>query len=189
MKSFVLLLSICIFYIFAFSCNLCAEPKTLSKKEIPTVEKVDFAPNQFKCEKMFFSGQPSLETLEWLKIQEVDLVINLRSEEENEEFTTSSFNEKEQVLKRGMKYISIPIDGYDSYTTENVSEFAKALDGKYKKVLIHCASCGRVTYFMMAYLVDYKKYNLAEAIDFGKQLKFKFPLEYLLEDEINWKTK
>jgi protein tyrosine phosphatase (PTP) superfamily phosphohydrolase (DUF442 family) len=35
---------------------------------------------------MFFSGQPNLEILECLKKQGVDLVINLRSESENEDF-------------------------------------------------------------------------------------------------------
>jgi protein tyrosine phosphatase (PTP) superfamily phosphohydrolase (DUF442 family) len=189
MKSFVLLLIAFVLYTFAISEPVSARPKTLSKKEIPTIEKLDFAPNLFKSEKLFFSGQPSLGTLEWLEEQGVDLVINLRSDKENEDFSTSYFNEKEQVLKLGMKYISIPIDGYDSYTTENVALFAKALESKHKKVLIHCASCGRVSYFMMAYLVDYKDYKLTDSVEFGTQLKFTFPLEYLLKHEIDWQTK
>ncbi|WP_346854851.1 sulfur transferase domain-containing protein [uncultured Draconibacterium sp.] len=189
MKSFVILLIAFVLYTFAISEPVSARPKTLAKKEIPAVEKLDFAPNLFKSDKLFFSGQPSLETLEWLEKQGVDLVINLRSDAENEDFTAASFNENEQVLKLGMKYISIPIDGYNSYTTENVAKFAKALDSKHKKALIHCASCGRVSYFMMAYLVDYKNYKLADAVEFGTQLKFTFPLEYLLKDEINWQLK
>ena len=73
-----------------------------------------------------FSGQPNLETLEWLKTQDVDLIINLRSEDENDEFSESSFDEKEMASKLKMKYISIPVDGYSSYTPENLEKFAKA---------------------------------------------------------------
>ena len=168
---------------------LMANPKLPKKEDFAKVEKLERAPNFFKSGNMFFSGQPNLETLQWLNSEGVDLVINLRTQSENDDFALLAFNEEEQVAKLGMKYINIPIDGYDSYTTENVAKLAKTLDGKYKKVLIHCASCNRVTYFMMAYLVDFENYKLAEAVEFGKQLKFTFPLESLLKEEVNWDTK
>ena len=161
----------------------------LPKKEIPEVQKLDRTPKLYKSENMYFCGQPNLETIEWLKTQGVDLIVNLRSEEENDDFAESSFNEKDIVAKLEIKYISIPIDGYDSYTTENLAKFADALNQSYHSVLIHCGSGGRVTNFMMAYLVDYKDYPLADAIEFGKQLSFKFPLEYLLKEDIVWNTK
>ena len=44
-------------------------------------------------------------------------------------------------------------------------------------------------YFMMAYLVEYKNYALSDAIEYGKQIKFSFPLENLLSKEIVWGTK
>lgn len=173
---------------FYYSATV-ATAKDFRKGEIPVVEKLDRASNLFKSANTFYSGQPNLETLKWLNSEGVDLVINLRSEDENKSFTASAFNEEAQVAELGMKYISIPIDGYDSYTPENVEKLAEALNIKHNKVLIHCASCGRVSYFMMAYMVNEKGYTLAQAIEFGKQLKFKSPLEYLLTDEINWETK
>jgi len=160
-----------------------------SEKKIPEVQKLDQAPNLFQSGDMFFSGQPSLGTLEWLKDQGVDLVINLRTEDENEDFAETAFNEEEQVDKLKMDYFSLPVSGHDGYSPENLKKFAEALNGKYKKVLIHCGSAGRVTNFMMAYLVEYKDYPLSDAIEFGKQIKFSFPLEDLLSKEIIWDTK
>ncbi len=186
MKSFTLLLFCCA---ILFSGAIQLQAANLSKKEIPKVEKLETAPNLFKCENMFFSGQPSLQTLEWAQKQGVDLIINLRSDDENDEFSETAFNEKDMASKLEMQYISLPIAGYDSYSPENLAKFAEALKGKYKKVFIHCRSAGRVTYFMMAYLVEYKGYELSEAIEFGKQIKFTFPLEYLLKEEINWQLK
>lgn len=189
MKSTVIHLSIFLSFLIIYSIPTFADIGFSKKKEVQKVEKLDRTPNLFKSEDMFFSGQPSLETLEWMASEGVDLVINLRSESENEDFTASAFNEEERASELGMKYISIPIDGYDSYTIENVEKLAKALKKKHNKVLIHCASCGRVSYFMIAYLTDYKGYKLSDAIAFGEQLKFRFPLEYLLEDEIDWNVK
>lgn len=187
MKSLLLLLLLGSFVISATPSVVTSG--LLQEKEIPKVEKVETASNLFKSDNLFLGGQPNLETLEWLKTQGVDLVINLRSEKENEEFSASAFNEKKKVKMLGMEYLSVPVAGYDSYTKENLAKLAAALNGNDNKVLIHCASCGRVSSFMMAYLVKYKGYNLAEAVGFGKQLKFKFPLEDMLDEEIVWETK
>nr|WP_319511961.1 sulfur transferase domain-containing protein [uncultured Draconibacterium sp.] len=186
MKTFTLVLFCCA--IFLFNAPQ-ADASSLQKKEVPEVEELDNAPNLFKSENMFFSGQPNLETFEWLKDQGVDLVINLRTEGENEDFAEEAFNEEEMVAKLKMKYVSLPVSGYDGYTPENLEKFAEAMNSKYKKVLIHCGSAGRVTNFMMAYMVEYKGYKLADAIEFGEQIKFSFPLENLLKEEIDWQLK
>ena len=186
MKAFTLLLFCCTALLFsapqAYSSNL-------EKKEIPEVKKLDNAPNLFKNDNMFFSGQPNLETFEWLKKQGVDLVINLRTAGENEDFAETAFDEEAMVARLKMKYVSLPIAGYDGYSPESLEKFAEAMNGDYNKVLIHCGSAGRVTYFMMAYLIEYKGYKLADAIAFGEQIKFSFPLEYLLDDKIDWQLK
>ena len=171
------------------SSTTFAKSTNFKEKEIPKIQKLeDIAINMFQSENMFFSGQPNLETLEWLKNQGVDLVINLRSKNENKDFSESAFNEKNAAIKFGMKYISIPISGNESYTKENLTKLGNALSSSYNKVLIHCRSCGRVSDFMIAYLVHYKGYELSEAIEFGKQMRFAFPLENLLDKKILWKT-
>ncbi|WP_297098490.1 sulfur transferase domain-containing protein [uncultured Draconibacterium sp.] len=186
MKTFTLLLFCCTILLFN---PPQVDASNLQKKEVPEVEELNNAPNLFKSDNMFFSGQPNLETFEWLKDQGVDLVINLRTEGENEDFAEEAFNEEEMVAKLKMKYVSLPVSGYDGYTPENLEKFAEVMNGKYKKVLIHCGSAGRVTNFMMAYMVEYKGYKLADAIAFGEQIKFSFPLENLLKEEIDWQLK
>lgn len=186
MKTFTFLFLVFSISVFDVSSGYS---RNLPQKEVPEVQKLDRAPNLFQCENMFYSGQPNLETLEWLKTQGVDLIINLRSEDENKDFSESSFDEKDIASKLEMRYISIPVNGYSSYTPENLAKFAEAMNGDYNKVLIHCGSAGRVTTFMMGYLVEYKNYDLSDAIKFGKQIKFSFPLENLLSKEIVWDTK
>ena len=186
MKTFTFILLV---FSFSFVHISSGYSKDFSEKEIPEVQKLDSVPNMFQCENMFYSGQPNLETLEWVQTQGVDLIINLRSENENKDFSESSFNEKEIASELKMQYVSIPVAGHDSYTPENLAKFADAMNGHYNKVLIHCGSAGRVTTFMMAYLVEYKNYDLSDAIRFGKQIKFSFPLENLLSKEIVWDTK
>jgi len=189
MKSSTILLACLFIFFIIFLETSFAGITNYGDKEIPKVQKLDeIAPDLFQSKNMFFSGQPNWDTLDWLKKQGVDLVINLRSESENNSFSETAFNEKDRVSDLGIKYISIPISGNDSYTKENLKKLADALNSNYTKVLIHCASCGRVSNFMIAYLVEYKGYKLSEAVDFGKQLKFTFPLENLLVKEIVWEN-
>lgn len=153
-------------------------------KSFTTVEKIDSIPHFYKSNNLFFSRQPNLQTLELVKNEGVDVVINLRSDEEMEDFAKTSFCEKSVVKKLGMDYISIPIEGPVSYTPENLEKLAKALDQPSKKFLIHCASCGRVSHFVVAYLIKYKNYSFQEATDFGKQLRYYYPVEMILGEDV-----
>jgi uncharacterized protein (TIGR01244 family) len=128
----------------------------------------------------FFAGQPTLEAFKYLTEQGVKKVINLRSEKENETFTKDAFNEEKLVKKLGMDYISIPIAGRKDYTPESLKKFAKALSSYDGKVLIHCAGAGRVSYFMMAWLIEYHDYSADKAMAFGKQITFFNYLEALV---------
>ena len=170
------------------SNNCLVFGSTIHEKTEPVskVEKLEWAPDLYQFENFYLGGQPDVEALKWFKKQGVDLVINLRSEREMEKLASSDFDENSFLKEMNMSLISIPIDGYDSFTPENLQKFADALNSNHNKVLVHCASCGRVSYFMMAYLKKHKDYSLEEAIKFGQQLKFKFPIEYLLGEELTW---
>ena len=156
-----------------------------NKKNNTDVRKVEGYPNLFEWEGMYFSGQPSLDEMEWMKSQGVSLILNLRTPDEMKDFKAEAFDEEEKAGELGIAYISVPVNGYDDYTPEKLKEFSEVLSEAHNKVLIHCRSCGRVTYFIMAYLIRYRGFSVDEAVAFGKKLKFNFPLENLLGEDIS----
>ena len=54
-----------------------------------------------------------------------------------------------------------------------------------EKILIHCRTGGRVTHFFMAYLIKDREYTINKAVKIGKDLRYSFPLESLLNAEIS----
>lgn len=186
------------FKLFISSILILAFCQTLSSKELNSnkesdslepVVKIEEFKNFFKSGNYYFGGQPTLESLDWLKSEGVGVVINLRTEDENEDYANYAYNEENIVKEKGIEYISLPISYPDSYNPETLAQFSEILKKNDGKVFIHCRSCGRVTYFFMAYLVEYKEYSLNEAIEFGKQMKFSFALEDLLGKEIEMTIK
>lgn len=140
--------------------------------------------NFYKSGDYFFGGQPSIEAFDWLKKEGVQIVINLRSERENEKHIISAFNEERVVRELEMKYVSLPMDGMEAYTPSTLEEFTKILYENTGKVFIHCGSCYRVTYLMMAWLIQ-EDYPIEKIFAFGRKLKYNSPIERLLgEDDI-----
>jgi uncharacterized protein (TIGR01244 family) len=160
--------------------SFCALPINLED----SVYKIEEYKNLYQSGDYFFSGQPTYEALEWMKSQGIKKVINLRSESENEEFVSGSFNEEHIAKGFGMEYISIPMSGRGAYSPETLEKFKNALEETEGKVLIHCAGAGRVTYVMMAYLIKYQDYSIEKAVEFGKQVRYFNYLEALLGEEI-----
>jgi len=174
----VLLLVFCL-----TSFNLFAKSETDEKC---SVEKIENFENVFRYHNFYLSGQPGIEQLQWLKSEGVTRIINLRTSGENEEFAENDFDEKSKAEEMGFEYIHIPVDGYDDYHPEKLEAVSEKLNTN-EKVLLHCRSAGRVTYFFMAYLVKSKGFNLEEAVEIGEQLKYSNPLERLLNVEITLK--
>jgi len=137
----------------------------------------------------YFGGQPNLAALKWIREEGVSLVINLRSQSEIDKFTKGAFNEEKMIGELKMKYISIPMKGKAGYSPENLEKFAEAMEKHKGKVFIHCASAGRVTNIMMAYLIKHKNFSVNEALQFGKKLKYYSPLELFLEKELSAELK
>jgi len=80
-----------------------------------------------KSTSFYFGGQPTLETLRWLKPEGVTLVVNLRSEKENEDFAEAAFNEENLVKELGMDYVCIPLGDKASYCPHAVDIFAQTI--------------------------------------------------------------
>jgi protein tyrosine phosphatase (PTP) superfamily phosphohydrolase (DUF442 family) len=157
---------------------------TLNESQLENPVAVEGKKNLFKSGCFYFGGQPNLETLRWLQSEGVNVVINLRSENENKDFAENSFNEESWVKELGMSYYSLPVGDKDCYCPATVEKFAGILKANSGKALIHCLSAGRVTYLWMAYLVRYRNYSLNDAIDVGKKLKYSFVLEDYLGSKI-----
>lgn len=153
------------------------------------IEKIDSIANFFKTEGIYFAGQPSAELLEVLKEDGVNTIINLRSEAENTKQAKNNYDEKAFVDELGLNYVHIPIASIDDYNPETLEKIAAAIETSDGKILLHCASCGRVTYVWMAYLIKYCGFTANEAVAIGKQMKYKFYLEYLLDKEVEMKIK
>jgi protein tyrosine phosphatase (PTP) superfamily phosphohydrolase (DUF442 family) len=164
--------------------SLAAQDEVIAD-EVETIE--DFY-NLYSYQRYYIAGQPSLDELKWLVSQGVTKVINLRTESENEDFTSSSFNESAIVEELGMEYHSIPVSGRSGYNPENLGRLGE-LTNDDDIVLIHCAGAGRATSYLMAYLVRFKGYTLDKAVDVGQEMTFFLSLENLLDIEISMHEK
>jgi len=138
----------------------------------------------YRTGNIFIGGQPTLETLQWLKDEGVTLVVNLRSLEETEEFTKSSFNEEKVVRELGMHYVAIPMSGPNAYNPLTLMSFSEAVKDHEGKLLIHCGGAGRATNMYMAYMVRYEGVAVDQALKLGRQMAFYFPFGDLLGGQI-----
>ncbi len=176
MKYYTILL-----FIALLLCPVCVNSQTENHSD--SVEVIKDWEDLYHMGRFYISGQPELDELAWMKEQGVTTIINLRSHKENKEFAGDSFDEKEEINKLGLTYFSIPIQGREGYTPENLDDMINAI-GNDQKVLIHCASGGRATQLFMAYLVKAEGYSIDEAVQAGKQMLYYIPLESLLDTRI-----
>ncbi len=179
MKKTSILSAICVLVIItSLSKPICAQVKR--NINIDSITIIEEYKDMYRSGDYYFSGQPSLEVLQWIKSEGITLIINLRTEDENKTYGETAFHEENMVTNMGLEYFSVPLGGSDGYSEESLSEFAEILEHHEGKVLIHCLSCYRVTYLMMAYLIEYEDYSVCDVIDFGKQLKYSSPVEELI---------
>jgi protein tyrosine phosphatase (PTP) superfamily phosphohydrolase (DUF442 family) len=167
--------------LFLATASLGAQVNPVRKD---TVEVINDFKNLYHYQNYYIGGQPAYETLQWLYSRGVHVIINLRSEKENADFTSGAFNEVRICKEMGFEYYSIPVDGMKDYTPAKLDTLSVLLN-KNEQVLIHCASGGRSTDFFMAYLVKSRGYSVNEAAEIGRKLKFSLPLEKLLDTKID----
>ncbi|HJZ39914.1 MAG TPA: hypothetical protein VJ203_06090 [Bacteroidales bacterium] len=177
MKTSIIPLIVC----FLLTGELNGQAKDV---QTDSVEVITEFRNLYRYQNYFLGGQPTYEMLQWLKSQGVTKIINLRTERENSEFTTGSFNETAVAGQMGFTYSLFPVDGRKDYSPGKLEEFSRLVSGE-DIIFIHCASAGRVTNFFMGYLIKSKGNSVDEAVAIGKQLAFYLPLEDLLNAEIH----
>jgi len=158
------------------------------QEKTDTVEIIPDFRYLYRYQNFYLSGQPTYETLLWLKDKGVQTIVNLRTEEENNEFARSAFNEENLSRELGFTYHNIQIEGIKNYNPEKLKAFSDLLN-RDEIILIHCESAIRVTNFFMAYLITNRGYTLDEATAVGRKLRFSLPLEKLLGSEFSLEIK
>ena len=174
--------------IAVLGATLCISLYGQDEESRDQVETIEEFYDLYRYQHYYIAGQPSLDEFKWLQSQGVTKVINLRTESENEDFTSSSFNESSIVAELGMEYYSIPVSGRSGYSPENLTTMGELI-GEDEIVLIHCGGAGRATSFLMGYLVRFKGYTLDDAIDIGQEMTYFISLENLLDVEITMQAR
>ncbi len=108
-------------------------------------------------------GQPSIADLKLLAADGTKMVVNLRTKGE-----FNRFDEKAEVEKLGMKYVSIEMDGGDDITLEKAALLDDALNNLEQPVLVHCASSNRVGGLLAYRAFKIQNQPALEALTFGK---------------------
>ena len=152
-----------------------------------SVEVIKIVNTIYHYDNIYLGGQPTLEELEGLRSKGISKIINLRTDEENRQFTESAYNEMDEAEDLGFVYSSVPVAPARDYSPEKLDEFIAQVNDN-ENIFVHCASGGRATYFLMAYLVKERGYSIDKAVDIGKQMRFDFPLERLLNVKISMKV-
>ena len=109
-------------------------------------------------------GQPDLATLDEIRDAGYGIVIDMRMPDEDRGLE----NERQSVEERGMRYVSLPIDGGAGVTFENASKLNELLADLDQPAFVHCGSGNRAG----ALLALRAKLNGADnetAVEAGKQ--------------------
>lgn len=152
----------------------------LHEADIVPPHQVEGKKSTWEGGRFFFAGQPDSVTFLWYAQQGVNLVINIRTDQEMEKHNKEKFDEPALVEKLGMEYISIPVGGSAKYRPGMVYTLAEVLRSHNGKTLIHCRSAGRASYLWVAYLIKYRGMSVGDAMTVGERINFRFLLEDLL---------
>jgi uncharacterized protein (TIGR01244 family) len=108
---------------------------------LASTEAAPSIPNAVQpAEHLLIGGQPNEAALREAAAAGIQVVVNLRGE--NEEI---DFDEAQLVNELGMTYLRLPISGASDLTAENVDAFRQLLDTiGTQPTLMHCGSGNRV---------------------------------------------
>ena len=181
MKKGIIILNIVLLSAIGINAQAIGDQDT----EVEKIKRFDYL---YRYQNIYLGGQPTMKELQWLKAEGVTRIINLRTAEENKKYSATAFNEKSLVKEMGFVYVEIPVGGTKDYSPGKLKAFSNQINED-EKILLHCRTADRVTHFFMAYLVKHKGYSISEAVAIGKKIRFFFPLEELLDIEIEMEIK
>lgn len=113
------------------------------------------------------AGQPSKRTIDSVKEQNFDIVINLRSPKEFDEF-----DEKSYVESKGLEYVNIPFfDKNKKIGQKNIDRITSFVEKhKKKKIFIHCSSGNRVAAWLLIHLNKDHNMSVDKALKVSKEM-------------------
>jgi uncharacterized protein (TIGR01244 family) len=187
MKKYSLLV---VTFMLMLATTAFTQSPVLSTAEIDTPRAVADKTNFFQAGSFYFGGQPDEEMFRKLADEGVTIVINLRTDDEMDAYKKENFDEVALLQDFGISYVHIPLGGKSGYSADAVDQLEKTLSEHQGKALIHCKSCGRVSFLWVAYLIKYRNYTIDDAINIGKKMNMYFPpLSELLGYELTIQKK
>jgi len=143
------------FTLFVMACNASE-----NKGEF---DKFDMINTAAPTKNLITGGQPSIADLKRLAAGGTKIVVNLRTKGEFDQY-----DEKFEVEKLGMKYVSIEINGSDGITLETAKLLDVALNNLAQPALVHCASSNRVGGLLAYRAFKIQNQSAEDALAFGK---------------------
>jgi tyrosine-protein phosphatase SIW14 len=140
-----------------------SSPAFAKKLSIPGI------PNAGKVSDSLFRGaQPEMDSLEELKKIGITTIVDLRSEAQH-----LRESERAKAESLGIHFISIPVKGFDTPTSEQLAEYFTLLrKAPPQKIFVHCQyGKDRTGVFIAAYRIAFEHWTAdqaySEMLDFG----------------------
>lgn len=115
---------------------------------------------QFKF--LTISGQPNKSTIDKIKDQKFDMIIDIRNPGEHTEF-----NEGDYAKEKGIAYYNVPFFDKDKkISKKNIENITKLVQkNQDKKVFIHCSSGNRVSGWLLVHLTQDHGMEMSKALE------------------------
>ncbi len=121
---------------------------------------------------IYNGGQANEKQFRELASRGVKTVVNLRTPAAMKNVKDAGFDEEAVAKELGMTYVSVPLQGWQSFTPENLALIAEAFEKSDGKVFIHDASGTASSQALVPYLVKYQDMNVDEATKVGEAMRW-----------------
>ena len=115
---------------------------------------LDSTINLYKAGDFYISGQPNDSIIIALKNQNLQVIINIRTQEEIETIKKNGFDEEALIDSLNIAYFNIPIGGNAGFTKKAIQDINDAIQLHVGNIMIHCRSAGRASNAWMAWLIN-----------------------------------
>jgi uncharacterized protein (TIGR01244 family) len=118
------------------------------------------------------ASQPDEKKFRELAAQGVKTVVNLRTPQEMAQVKSGGFDEEAVAKQLSLKYVSVPLLAWQTFTPANLALIADAFEKSDGKILFHCGTAVRSTQALIPYLVKYQGMDVDEATKVGESMRW-----------------